>query len=226
MSPTGEFGFSRPFTPSRSGATRRTKRRGPDAVMAGTSPATTAVSIFGHQHQNSRQPDSAPIRPGNAARSARSSETKRQRSGVGDFANRHDNSRRPMASAHRNSRPYGRAIFLRSRRRRKTLLLFMLRHSHVFESLSRAEESMFASEASNPRSRHDIDAEHGSGTTSPADFELGCVNPIARSRERGRGEGACSSISRRPHYSGRAIAWWCASTPIRPRSRPWVSPSL
>jgi len=43
---------------------------------------------------------------------------------------------------------------------------------------------MFASETSNPRSGLDIDAEHGSGTADPEDREFGCVNPIARKREK------------------------------------------
>jgi hypothetical protein len=47
------------------------------------------------------------------------------------------------------------------------------------KSLSRAQGSMFASEASNPRSGLDIDAEHGSGTADPEDSETECVNPIA-----------------------------------------------
>jgi hypothetical protein len=46
------------------------------------------------------------------------------------------------------------------------------------KSLSRAQESMFASEASNPRSGRDIDAEHGSGTADLEDIELGCVNAL------------------------------------------------
>ncbi len=44
---------------------------------------------------------------------------------------------------------------------------------------------MFASEASNPRSGRDIDAEHGSGSADPEDIEFRCVNPIARKRARG-----------------------------------------
>jgi hypothetical protein len=47
------------------------------------------------------------------------------------------------------------------------------------ESLSRAQESMFASEASNPRSGRDIDAEHGSGTADLENIDGGCVNPVA-----------------------------------------------
>ena len=47
------------------------------------------------------------------------------------------------------------------------------------KSLSRAQGSMFASVARNPRSGLDIDAEHGSGRADREDFELRCVNPIA-----------------------------------------------
>ena len=39
--------------------------------------------------------------------------------------------------------------------------------------LSRAQGSMFASEASNPRSGRDIDAEHGSGRADPEGTEFG-----------------------------------------------------
>ena len=51
------------------------------------------------------------------------------------------------------------------------------------KSLSRAQGSMFASAASNPRSGPDIDPEHGSGTADPEDREFGRVNPIAQAGE-------------------------------------------
>jgi len=53
---------------------------------------------------------------------------------------------------------------------------------------------MFASEASNPRSGLDIDAEHGSGTADPEGVELRCVNPVAL---RGGGRGSRGAFSKR-----------------------------
>jgi hypothetical protein len=49
---------------------------------------------------------------------------------------------------------------------------------------------MFASEASNPRSGLDIDAEHGSGAADPEGVEFRCVNPVAPAR----GEGVRAAI--------------------------------
>jgi hypothetical protein len=66
------------------------------------------------------------------------------------------------------------------------------------DGLSRAQESMFASEASNPRSGRDIDAEHGSGTADPEGVEWRSVNPVARKTDQAGG------IERKPVQSSRA----------------------
>jgi hypothetical protein len=54
------------------------------------------------------------------------------------------------------------------------------------KSLSRAERSMFASEASNPRSGRDIDAEHGLGSADVADLKIECFHAGVARDEKGR----------------------------------------